>query len=141
MESIAPPPGGLVYLAGAVDAVPGVDARAWREQAIEDMHERGLTTFSPPHAFALGVTPPEVCQGIIRVNNTAVLASHALIVNGHGQSWGTSLECELAADHEIPVFVFGGSEYSIYRHRYQCWKATYLEALGVFDEWLVTSGH
>lgn len=96
----------LVYLGGPIDFAPG-DARGWREQAADFLLKRGISSFSPAHAFKAVSTAQEgISQRLMAVNFCAVLNSDVCLINlGEAMSVGTSREIHQAILWNIPVVV------------------------------------
>lgn len=107
----------LCYLAGAIDHVTEDDAVGWRETAAHRLKLGGIGSFSPVHAFVLPPLPGvELSEAVRAINDRAIQESDVVLANLEGRSFGTPIECELAFNKRIPVYAFGISDGSIYRH-------------------------
>lgn len=107
----------MIYLAGPIDGVGHKEARDWREIANETLTFHHVATYSPAHAFAIGDTDRDVAEAIININNSALAQSKAVLANLGGVTFGTPIEVwDAVQTHKIPVFAFGLSSKSIYRH-------------------------
>lgn len=133
---------GLIYLAGAIDGVTADEARDWREAAASAISSWGFAVYTPAHAF---ITPeqagadPWTAKSVITVNDLALRLSDAVLANlGSARMFGTPVECSDALRLGIPVFVFGGAELSLYRHRFKqqgCWEADIGDAMPYLRRW------
>jgi nucleoside 2-deoxyribosyltransferase len=127
----------VIYLAGPIDGIDLKDAKGWREMAIEELTKYHLATYSPAHAFSIGETNAETADAIIEINDTALANSRAVLANLGGVTFGTPIEVwDAVKDHDIPVFAFGLSSKSIYRHKIRA-CASMEDALEALIEGLV----
>jgi hypothetical protein len=125
----------LIYLAGAIDAVPGDEAHGWRDQAEADCLARGWATFNPARAFSIEPNEPskEISDAIHAVNSLAICHSTAIWANLSGRSFGTPLEVESGRMLGKIVVCYGGSPASIYQHKYDGWFIEYKSALETLE--------